>query len=122
MIDPALILEVIESFYAKATKDFLIGYHFRNIQDFETHIPRIAVFWEVQLNGSTERKEELPFNLISVHGPLGIKRGELGRWATLFAQTLQEHQDKLGPIIISKWNEKVEFFKNKLEQKLIRPS
>lgn len=122
MIAPALILEIIESFYEKATKDFLIGYHFRSIEDFETHVPRIAVFWEVQLNGATERKEELPFNLISVHEPLGIKKGELGRWVTLFRETLQENQDKLGPDEIIRWNKKVDFFRDKLEKRLIRPS
>lgn len=122
MIDNKLILKVVEDFYAKATQDFLIGYHFRNIEDFDSHIPRIAVFWEVQLNGKTEKKEELPFNLISAHAPLGIKRGELGRWKLLFHETLEENRDNLSDEEIESWEQKVEFFREKLEAKLIRPS
>ena len=84
------IYKVVNAFYAKAKSDILIGYHFNIIQDFEEHIPRIAAFWDLQLLGSTNRKITEPFDLLKVHGQLGIKRGELGRWLVLFKKTLDE--------------------------------
>jgi len=84
------IFQVVHSFYQKAKSDILIGHHFRIIQDFETHIPRIAAFWELQLLGSTRRPISEPFDVMKVHIPLNIKRGELGRWLVLFKKTLDE--------------------------------
>lgn len=120
MISYPTILNIIEEFYQKATFDFMIGYHFRKIADFETHIPRIAVFWELQLTGKTEKRHELPFNLIAVHKPLGIKKGELGRWVVLFKETLQENvkHGKVSAEQASVWIEKVNFFEKKLFEKL----
>jgi hypothetical protein len=37
MTKPGWILAVVDSFYDKAKTDVLIGYHFRNIKDFEEH-------------------------------------------------------------------------------------
>jgi truncated hemoglobin YjbI len=84
------ILKIVSSFYDKAKNDILIGYHFRNISDFETHIPRIASFWEIQLLGQTDKIISPPFNILAAHLPLNIKRGELGRWLVLFRKTLDE--------------------------------
>jgi truncated hemoglobin YjbI len=84
------IYQVVEAFYAKAKNDVLIGYHFRIINDFEEHIPRITAFWDIQLLGSTEKTLSEPFDVMKVHIPLQIKRGELGRWLVLFRKTLDE--------------------------------
>ena len=84
------IFKVVQAFYHKAKDDVLIGYHFRIIKNFETHIPRIAAFWELQLQGSTQRPLTTPFDIMKVHIPLKIKRGELGRWIVLFKKTLDE--------------------------------
>ncbi|MFP5385938.1 MAG: hypothetical protein ACLGHN_07650 [Bacteriovoracia bacterium] len=84
------IFDVVHSFYDKARFDVLIGYHFRNIQDFDEHIPRIASFWELQLLGKSSRPIKEPFDVMKVHVPLGIKKGELGRWLLLFRKTLDE--------------------------------
>lgn len=84
------IFKVVDSFYAKAKVDILIGYHFRVIEDFDEHIPRISTFWEFQLLGKSMRPLTEPFDLIRAHMPLGIKRGELGRWLVLFRKTLEE--------------------------------
>jgi truncated hemoglobin YjbI len=84
------ILHVVHAFYQKAKDDVLIGYHFRIIKDFDTHIPRIATFWDLQLLGSTLRPFTEPFDVMKVHIPLQIKRGELGRWLLLFRKTLDE--------------------------------
>ncbi len=84
------IHEVVHAFYNKAKSDVLIGYHFRIIEDFEAHIPRIAAFWDLQLLGSTDKKLIEPFDVMKVHIPLQIKRGEIGRWLVLFRKTLDE--------------------------------
>jgi hemoglobin len=88
------IFLVVEAFYQKAKNDILIGYHFRIIENFETHIPRIAAFWEMQLLGSPLKPQTEPFDLMKVHIPLQIKRGELGRWLLLFRKTLEEQTSK----------------------------
>ena len=90
MTEEAWIFEQVSKFYDLAREDILIGYHFRNIKDFEEHIPRIASFWDLQLRGETSRKVEAPFDIIKAHVPLGIKRGELGRWLVLFRRVLGE--------------------------------
>lgn len=88
------IFTVVDSFYQKARYDILIGYHFRNIEDFDEHIPRIASFWELQLLGKTSRPLTSPFDVMKVHVPLNIKRGELGRWLILFRQSLKSETEK----------------------------
>lgn len=84
------IHQVVAAFYDKAKTDVLIGYHFRIIHNFDEHIPRIATFWDLQLLGSTQRELTEPFDVMKVHIPLGIKRGEIGRWLVLFRKTLDE--------------------------------
>jgi truncated hemoglobin YjbI len=115
-----LVTKIIIQFYVKATHDILIGYHFRVIKDFEEHIPRIALFWEVQLGLKSieEIKHVLsqPFQLIPKHKALNINKGEIFRWTKLFEETLDEFvksgelesEDK--EILLKK----VEFFKDKL--------
>lgn len=102
--------QVVWSFYDKAKIDILIGYHFRNIQDFNEHIPRIVAFWEIQLLGSTERVLSEPFDVMKAHNPLGIKRGELGRWMVLFRKTLDEKMQPEMSELRAKWEERLKFF------------
>lgn len=104
-----LILAVVQSFYDKAKTDVLIGYHFRNIQDFEEHIPRIAKFWEIQLLSDKKIKVEPPFDVVNSHLPLGIKPGELGRWLVLFRKTLDEYEGELQDLK-SLWLDRLVFF------------
>jgi truncated hemoglobin YjbI len=106
------IHHVVKAFYDKAKNDVLIGYHFRVIDNFDEHIPRIASFWDIQLLGSTNRELNEPFDVLKAHLPLGIKRGELGRWLVLFRQTLKE-QTQTHPEfekLSENWNEKLIFF------------
>lgn len=113
------ILTVITAFYDKAKIDVMIGYHFRFIEDFDQHIPRIADFWNLQLTGELEDRSHLPFDLLKVHQPLGIKRGEIGRWMVLFQETLKESQ--LTPEQQQQWLDKAEKFKQKIEVLVIQP-
>lgn len=114
------ILEIIESFYDIVKKDVMIGYHFRFIEDFETHIPRIADFWNLQLNGELKDKSNLPFDILATHTGIGIKRAEIGRWLMLFEMNLQTflNHKKVTQKDVDLWNEKIEIFKNRIEKSI----
>ena len=116
------ILKATQCFYDLAKKDVMIGYHFRFIENFDEHIPRIANFWYLQLNNKAYDKSHLPFKLLEVHKTLGIKKGEVGRWVTLFEQNLSKMaQDK---IITNDeqdiWLKSVGHFQEKLMQFLFK--
>lgn len=110
------ILEIITRFYDTATFDVMIGYHFRGITDFKQHLPRIASFWQLQLTGKIDHKEELPFDLINIHKPLKVKSGEINRWVTLFDKNLQQFD--LSQETYNLWMNKVKLFKEKLKSGL----
>lgn len=112
-----LIFIVVESFYAKATKDVLIGYHFDKFNDPEVlsnHLERITSFWEMQLTGTTSVPLVGPFHLLFTHLQLKLKRGELGRWIVLFHQTLDSLENEVDHPNIKElnklWKERIAFF------------
>lgn len=116
MIPYPTLLKIIEGFYEYAKADVMIGYHFRFIEDFDTHIPKIADFWNLQVNGVMENRSHLPFHLIEKHKALGIKSAEVGRWMVLFEKNLNE---QVSQNIVSKEQAeelmtKVNHFKDKL--------
>jgi len=117
MLSYDIILKVIDSFYDTARSDILIGYHFRVIDDFDEHIPRIADFWNLQLNGELKRKENLPFNLLDTHIPLKINPGEIDRWVKLFSENLDKFisTNEISENEKQIWLEKVDIFKKKLK-------
>ena len=102
------ITTVVVAFYQKAVADVIIGYHFKHIADFSTHIPRIINFWTLQLLG-IKTPTEPPLQIIPAHIPLKIKRAEVGRWVLLFEQTLEEHS--LHAISQSAWKKKLHHFR-----------
>lgn len=106
------IFQVVDAFYQKAKTDVLIGYQFRIITDFDSHIPRIASFWDLQLLGSTDRKISPSFDVMNLHLPLNIKRGELGRWLVLFKKTLEEKTEEFPEFLDLKelWLLRLTFF------------
>ena len=116
-MDYCTILKIIQSFYQKANFDIMIGYHFRVIENFEEHIPRIADFWNLQLNQKLQSKEHLPFNLLKVHNSLGIKKGEIGRWVKLFEDNLEDfvRSNEISVDDKQAWLKKVELFREKIE-------
>ena len=103
------ISRVVHRFYEKARTDILIGYHFRRIEDFDAHIPRIIHFWEIQLQGAPLRAA--PFDLIKAHMPLGIKVGEVNRWVKLFIETIEAEQ--IDPSLETDWKQKVALFQQR---------
>ena len=111
------IFNIVDDFYKKANHDILIGYHFRVIEDFDHHIPRIADFWNLQLNGKMEDRSHLPFNLLTTHMPLKINMGEIHRWVVLFEETLNEHclREKISKEDVEKWLLRITPFKEKIK-------
>ncbi|TNE99313.1 MAG: hypothetical protein EP326_08385 [Deltaproteobacteria bacterium] len=128
-----IIEEIVTEFYKKATSDFMIGYHFRKIatekgenplappiEAFADHIPRITTFWEIQLTGKTEQVYS-PFDLITLHKQLSIRKGEVGRWVLLFKETLNDYK-KSNEELVMKWETKIsEFEKRFLESSILFP-
>jgi hemoglobin len=115
------ILEIVTSFYDKANFDILIGYHFRIIEDFDTHLPRISYFWQLQLTGEIDDRSMLPFEIIPKHLALRMNLGEVHRWVLLFSKTLDESIEK-GLISIEdkkQWLIKIDIFKEKLIKMLV---
>lgn len=111
-----LIYKVVETFYEKATKDVLIGYHFEKFNAPEALIPhliRITSFWELQLTGSTSIPLSGPFHLLFTHLELGLKRGELGRWIVLFHQTLDSLN--VDPELAQVWKERIGLFEERFK-------
>ncbi len=120
MISYNLILEIIEAFYAAAKKDVLIGYHFRVIENFDEHIPRIADFWNLQLTGEMKDRNHLPYDLIGVHIPLKVNLGEIHRWEKLFNDNLEYFltENKILEDDVNLWKTQVQKFKNVLIQRV----
>ena len=124
-----LIEKVVTSFYEKATTDFLIGHQFRKIQEFKSgdplappieafahHIPRIVVFWKIQMLNLPLPSTQSSFNLPEAHAYLKIRRGELDRWVLLFNETLdsfeKSHSENSSYLdLINQWREKLDFFR-----------
>jgi hypothetical protein len=110
-----IIDQVISDFYELAKKDILIGYHFRHIKDFDSHIPKIQRFWYLILQELTPSqrkdviKKGIPKNVIHSHEYLKIKKGEVGRWVLLFNQILKKHE-KSAPELILKWRDEIKKF------------
>ena len=110
MTSREFIALVVQDFYRKASDDVLIGYHFKRIHDFSTHLPRINAFWEFQLLGQTQIKLDPPLDVLRAHMPLNIHRGEVGRWVMLFSETLKAHEGPEHGAIREKWEEKIAHF------------
>lgn len=129
----SLINRTVKDFYIKATSDVMIGYHFRKlvtksgldplrppIESFSDHLPRINAFWERQLLVKDPSPIQKPFDLISVHKALQIRRGELGRWVQIFLETLEDQIDltdnKKELEFLEEWRKKIRFFEKKFIQ------
>jgi len=124
-----IIEEIVDSFYEKAVKDILIGYHFRKIQkgdnlvpslsDFAHHLPRIKIFWKSQL--LKEFKSSISFNLKETHIPLNIRKGELDRFLILFNNTLDTFEEK-NTVLVKNWRSKLQFFHAQFKKFLLKQS
>jgi truncated hemoglobin YjbI len=114
MIKEADIEQIITDFYQQALDDVLIGYQFQKIEDFGSHVTKIAAFWKNQLY-----PEQYPpvanIRFRAKHLPLNLNLGELGRWIILFHQTLDQWIKLHGEDeTIQLWKDKVEQLKQML--------
>lgn len=114
MISYELILKIVQSFYNVAKKDVLIGYHFRVIEDFDEHIPRIADFWNLQLNNEMLDRSHLPYQLMEKHKALNVNKGEIGRWVKLFKDNLENFSGELTVDQKELFAKKVDLFADKM--------
>ena len=145
------INEVVDRFYKEAVGDILIGHQFRKVaiwdatedleqasvssgqgrhhplkppmEAFAHHLPRIKHFWYIQLLDTTLKEvAEEPFDLITIHRKLSIRKGELGRWLVLFdkalALVLSENDCEENKNLVEKWKEKVQFFDQAFKRKI----
>ncbi len=82
------IKKIMSEFYAKATKDDLIGVKFNHINMAE-HIPKIVEFWSTIIFYEGDYKGS-PFDK---HLPLHLKKGDFDRWLSLFEETVRTHHE-----------------------------
>lgn len=117
-----LIYSVVDTFYEKAMKDVMIGYHFYKFgqpEVLEPHLQKITSFWEMQLTGTTSVPITTPFHLLFTHLQLKIKRGELGRWIKLFHETLDLLEEQTAAEypqvkeLTALWKERIAFFEQR---------
>jgi hypothetical protein len=103
-----MIEKTIDKFYQIAINDILIGYHFKKIPDFTTHLPRIYAFWrKILLDEPSEIFSSI--DLLRAHLPLHIKKAEVRRWGMLFTKVLEDEL-KDNPELKIKWQKKIEEF------------
>ncbi len=114
MLEVHDIDNIISDFYQQALDDVFIGYQFRKIEDFPSHVKKIAAFWKNQLYPELYPPvAEIRFR--AKHLPLNLNIGELGRWIVLFHQTLDQWSAQHGEVIeINRWKDKVENLKQML--------
>ena len=79
------LFELMTQFYAKATKDIVIGSKFDAI-NMEEHIPRIVEFWSTILFYKGDYKGS-PFDK---HIPLRLEKQDFESWLQLFEETISE--------------------------------
>ena len=121
-----LIDSVVQGFYDRAKIDIIIGYHFRHIDDFGQHIPKIQRFWYLILGElPIDLKKKylelgIPQNIIHAHAYLKIKSGEVGRWVLIFNQILDVHETSENKMLIDRWRlEILKFKKLFLQSKIL---
>ncbi|MEE3079458.1 MAG: hypothetical protein VX341_09000 [Bdellovibrionota bacterium] len=122
--------EVVESFYRKAINDIFIGYQFKKISnnpdnlnqvlsDFKPHLLRIKNFWYQQFSLPSEI-ETSERTLFHAHDKLNIRRGELGRWMTLFKEELSLSKIEKTLVFRDQWLQKIEKFEKAFVKKYFK--
>jgi hemoglobin len=86
------LLQFLESFYARAFADELIGHFFTKVVplNLEVHIPVIADFWEAILFNKHTYKKNVMVVHEHIHHLSHIKKEHLDRWVQLFTGTVDE--------------------------------
>jgi hemoglobin len=86
---------LMNQFYARATRDQIIGYIFSDVAklDLEHHLHVIGDFWETLLFG-TGNYQRHGRNPLQIHGELSLKTPlhaeHFRRWLDIFRETIDE--------------------------------
>jgi hemoglobin len=83
---------LLTSFYEKVFRDELIGHFFTEVMhvNLETHIPRIADFWETVLLGGRNYKDNAIAPHMKINQLSPIEEQHFKRWLSLFHETIDE--------------------------------
>ncbi len=86
---------LIKEFYRKLMVDDQIGYFFTDVVelDLETHIPKIADFWETTLFHTAGYKGNPMQVHVQLHDKSPLYKEHFDRWVQVFCDTVDElHQ------------------------------
>jgi hemoglobin len=83
---------LVRAFYEQALVDPLIGWIFVDIAklDLDTHLPRIASFWETILLGARSYGGGVFGPHAALHARVGLRAGQFERWLALWRATVDE--------------------------------
>lgn len=83
---------LVNAFYAKATKDEMIGVFFTQWpMDWEKHLPLMCSFWENTLFYSGGYVGDMMEVHRKVHEKMPMQPAHFERWTQLFCQTVDEY-------------------------------
>ena len=84
------LLILLNAFYKKVFSDELIGHFFTKVMqvDLETHIPKIADFWETVLLNGTSYKDNAIAPHLHINQLSPIEEKHFSRWLKLFGETI----------------------------------
>lgn len=83
---------LVRAFYGRALIDPIIGWLFTDIAslDLETHVPKIASFWETVLLGGYSYRGGAFASHAALHMKAPLHRGHFERWLWLWHATVDE--------------------------------
>jgi len=86
------IFYLMESFYAKAVTDEVIGYFFTEVAKINLidHLPVITDFWEMVILGGNNYKKNAIAVHVHLHQLSAMEEKHFTRWLQLFTGTVNE--------------------------------
>lgn len=87
------IQTLINDFYAQVREDETIGYIFNDVAkvNWETHLPKIADFWETTLFGANSYQGNTLQAHVDLNQQVKLKPEHFERWLDLFQVTVDKH-------------------------------
>ncbi|WNJ18440.1 group III truncated hemoglobin [Pontibacter sp. G13] len=83
--------QLVRAFYSQATVDPLIGHFFTEVAklDLDTHMPKIADFWETVLLGNVQYQGRPMMKHLMLHAQSPLQMEHIARWIELWEKTVQ---------------------------------
>jgi hemoglobin len=83
---------LVRAFYGRALEDPIIGFIFVDVAqlDLETHVPRIASFWETILLGARSYGGGAFRPHAELHVKVRLREGHFAQWLNLWTRTVDE--------------------------------